>query len=124
MDATVMTKAAGTVSGNEKFILQITGIIESYISSPELNVSFLAEQARLSPKQLTRQLKAVLGCTPVEYIRNIRIKQAAAMLERGGYFTIAEVMYAVGFTDASYFARCFQEKFGCTPTQFKKRHAD
>ncbi len=124
MDATVMTKAADTVSGNEKFILQITGIIESHISSPGLNVSFLAEQARLSPKQLTRQLKAVLGCTPVEYIRNIRIKQAAAMLERGGYFTIAEVMYAVGFTDASYFARCFQEKFGCTPTQFKKRHAD
>ena len=36
------------------------------------------------------------------------------------HFTVSEVMYSVGFTDPSYFAKCFQREFGCTPSQYLK----
>ena len=110
---------AGKMSPDEKFLSDIVKIIEENIGRPELNVSFLAEKAGVSTKQLSRKLKPLTGFSPVDCIRNIRIKKASVMLEQG-HFTVAEVMYSVGFTDPSYFAKCFQREFGCTPSQYLK----
>lgn len=112
-------KEAHLMSADEKFLSEIVKIIEENISLPELNVSFLAEKAGVSTKQLSRKLKPLTGYSPVDYIKNIRIKRASLMLDQA-HFTVSEVMYSVGFTDPSYFAKCFQREFGCTPSQYLK----
>ena len=55
--------------------------------------------------------------SPVEYIKSIRMKNAAMLLQQKK-FTVAEVMYMVGFSNHSYFSKCFQAEFGKTPRQY------
>ena len=55
--------------------------------------------------------------SPVAYIKSIRIKKAAMLLQQKK-FTVAEVMYMVGFSNHSYFSKCFQAEFGKTPRQY------
>ncbi|HYQ58176.1 MAG TPA: ATP-binding protein [Draconibacterium sp.] len=119
-----MEKLSTPVNGNtevfsadEKFLAHITQIIEEQIDNPDLNVSFLCKEANIPQKQLYRKIKNLTGLTAVEYIKSIRIKKAAIFLSNKN-FTIAEVMYKVGFSNHSYFAKCFSAEFGKTPRQF------
>ena len=56
----------------------------------------------------------------VEYIRNIRLKKAAMFL-RQDKLSVSEIMYLVGFSNASYFTRCFKEEYGISPKEFTKQ---
>ncbi len=107
-------------SADEKFLAFITKTIEVRMSDPELNVSVLCELAQVTQKQLYRKIKQLTGLTTVDYIKSIRIKKAAILLSNKN-FTVAEVMYMVGFTNHSYFARCFYATFGKTPRQIGDR---
>lgn len=106
-----------TVSPDEIFLAKITKLIEDNIENPELNVNSLCEMADISSKQIYRKIKQLTGLTAVDYIRSIRMKKAAMYLSNKN-FTVAEVMYMVGFSNHSYFAKCFREKFGKTPRRF------
>lgn len=106
-----------TESQDEKFLAKITKIIEDKIAEPELNVNMLCDIAEISSKQLYRKVKQLTGMTTVDYIKSIRMKKAAMYLANNN-FTIAEVMYMVGFSNHSYFAKCFQAKFGKAPRQY------
>jgi len=55
----------------------------------------------------------------VEFIRSVRMKKAA-MLLRQQKFSVAEVMYMVGFSNHSYFSKCFKAEFNVTPLQYKE----
>jgi YesN/AraC family two-component response regulator len=104
-------------SADEKFLAYITKIIEDQIADPDLNVSFLCQKANVTQKQLYRKIKYLTGLTVVDYIKSIRMKKAAMLLSNKN-FTVAEVMYKVGFSNHSYFAKCFVSEFGKTPRQF------
>lgn len=110
-------KVAEIVSPDERFLSEIIQIIESKISDPDLNVNALSFISGISSKQIYRKLKQLTGMSPVEYIRFIRMKKAFMLLTQHK-FTIAEVMYMVGFSNHSYFSKCFQNEFGKTPKQF------
>lgn len=104
-------------SYDEKFLANITHLIEEHISESELNVNTLCEWAGVNNKQMYRKIKQLTGMTPVEYIKSIRMKKAAMLLEQRK-FSVAEVMYMVGFSNHSYFSKCFQAAFGVTPKQY------
>ncbi len=105
------------VSADEKFLSQITLIIEERISDPDLNVNALSDVSGINNKQLYRKIKQLTGVTPVDYIKTIRMKNAAMLLKQKK-FTVAEVMYKVGYSNHSYFSKCFQAEYGKTPRQF------
>jgi len=105
------------VSADEQFLVEITRIIEEHIANPDLNVNFLCAEAEVSQKQLYRKIKSLTGLTAVDYIKSIRMKKAAMLLANKN-FTVAEVMYKVGFSSNSYFAKCFSSEFGKTPREF------
>ncbi len=105
-------------SYDEKFLFSITQIIEDNLSDNELNVASLCNISGINSKQLYRKIKLLTGKTPVEYIKVVRMKKAAMLLQQQK-FTVAEVMYMVGFSNHSYFAKCFKEEFDKTPAQFK-----
>ena len=104
-------------SPDEKFLSEIIEIIENRIDDPDLNVNALSTISGIGSKQIYRKLKQLTGKSPVEFIRSVRIKKASMLLSQKK-FTIAEVMYMVGFSNHSYFSKCFQAEFGKTPRQF------
>ena len=108
----------GELSADEKFLLDITRIIEENMDDSELNVNTLSEKSGISTKQLYRRIKSLTGMTTVAYIRDQRMKKAASLLAKGS-FAVSEVMYMVGFSSASYFTRCFCEEYGIPPSEYK-----
>lgn len=88
----------------------------------ELNVNKLSEKCGVSTKQLYRRIKATTGMTTVAYIRNQRLKKAASLLSKGA-FSVSEIMYMVGFSNPSYFTRCFSEEYGVAPSEFASKDA-
>lgn len=104
-------------SPDEKFLARVTQLIEDNIDDSEFSVQRLSELTDVAPKQLYRKIKQLTGHTPVEYIRSIRIKKAALLLQQRK-FTVAEVMYMVGFSNASYFSKCFQAQFDMSPKSY------
>lgn len=102
---------------DEKFLSNIIRLIEDHLSDADLNVNALCELSGISNKQIYRKIKLLTGMSPVEYIKSIRMKKAAMLLQQKK-FTVAEVMYMVGFSNHSYFSKCFQAEFGKTPRQY------
>lgn len=115
----LLTQASedGLMSQDEKFLLKITRIIEENMSNIDLNVNLLCEISGYSSKQMYRKIKALTGMTAVAYIRDQRLKKAASLLSKGT-FSVSEVMYLVGFSNASYFTRCFTEQYSTSPSEY------
>lgn len=114
-------KSIEATSPDEKMLAKMIDIIEEHLTDPEFNVNNLSERMGISTKQLYRKCVQLLHQKPVDYIRQVRLKKAALLLEQHK-FNISEVMYMVGFSNPSYFAKCFLNEFGKTPLQFKKEH--
>ena len=102
---------------DEKFLEHVNKVIEEHISDSDLSVERLSELAGINAKQVYRKLKSLTGMTGVQYIRNMRLRKAALLLKQQR-FTVAEVMYMVGFSNPSYFSKCFAELYGVTPSQY------
>ena len=115
--ATPVIDTTGIMSHDEKTLSRITQLIEDNISDVDFNVTLLSKMSDISQKQLYRKTKQMTGKTPVEYIRSIRMKKAAILLSNGT-FSVAEVMYMVGFSSASYFSKCFSSEFGKAPKEW------
>lgn len=104
---------------DKKLLDEIKETIEENMVDSDFNVSMLQEKMGMGNKQLYRKLKAITGQTPVEYIRDMRMQKAAKLL-KAGKFSVSEVMYTVGFSNSSYFSKCFSKAFGMTPTEFMR----
>lgn len=89
----------GEISIDERLLFRITTIIEEHIDNSDLSVEMLSRLMGISQKQLYRKLKSLTGMSTVEYIRSIRLKKAALLFQNGN-FSVAEVMYMVGFSNA------------------------
>jgi ligand-binding sensor domain-containing protein/AraC-like DNA-binding protein len=101
----------------DKLLCEITQIIENRMADPDLNVNALSRLSGIGSKQIYRKTKLLTGMSPVEYIRSRRMKKAAMLLSENKY-TVSEVMYKVGFSSPSYFAKCFQAEFGKSPKEY------
>lgn len=119
LEAIAAPKEIEAESQDEKFLSRITHIIEEHLADPDLNVTSLCDISGINNKQIYRKLKQLTGMTPVEYIKSVRMKKAA-MLLRQQKFSVAEVMYLVGFSNHSYFSKCFRAEFNKTPLQYKE----
>jgi AraC-like DNA-binding protein len=113
----IEAKDITVTSADETFLNKLISYIETHIDNPELNVDSLIGQIHLSRSQLHRKLKALTNLSATEFIRNIRLKRAAQLMQQHPG-TIAETVYAVGFNSLSYFSKCFQKQFGVTPKEY------
>lgn len=92
-------------------------VIEAHLGDTTFSVEHLADALHISPRHLQRRLLALTEETPSEFIRAMRLQRAAQMLQqRSG--TVSEVAYAVGFSTASHFSKCFKERYGVSPSAF------
>ena len=109
-------------SSDEKLMEKVMNLINENISNPDLSVEMIANQIGISRVHLHRKLKELTNQTTRDLIRNIRLKQAAALLSTGKPIDIAEVAYATGFTNMPYFSSAFKELFGVPPKTFMEEH--
>ena len=79
----------------------------------------LAREIGMSRSQLYRKVKALTGRSIADYIRLLRLREGKRLLEVTDK-TVSEITFDVGFNDLSYFSTCFNEEFGCSPTEFRK----
>ena len=105
---------------DDKFLKQMTQIIEENIANSDLSVNLLAEQLGISRSGLFAKIKTLADVTPNEMIQIIRLKRAAQLLQEGKYL-VSEVGYMVGFSNPSYFTKCFQKQFGIKPGDYIKK---
>ena len=95
-------------------------LIEIHLADPDLDVQRLERELGLSNTQLYRKLKALTGKGGNELIRSVRLGRAAQLLQAGGR-QVAEVAYAVGFSDPNYFTRAFRKEFGTSPGEYGRK---
>jgi PAS domain S-box-containing protein len=98
----------------------VSFITANYAST--LSLKTLADKAAMSPSKFERRFKKILGSTPTDFIRSIRIQAASRLLAEGS-LSISEVGYKTGFYDHSHFNRIFSKKVGMSPTQYRNAHA-
>lgn len=107
-------------NADTRLLAKITDTVEAHLADSDFNVTRLQETLGLGSKLLYRKVKQMTGKTPVEFIRQIRMQRAAILL-REGRFAVSEVMYMVGFSNSSYFSKCFQKAYGLTPTEYARK---
>ena len=84
-----------------------------------LTVDELVDEMAMGRTVFFNKLKNLTGLSPVEFIREMRIKRAARLLEERKY-NITEVTYMVGMNDSRYFAKCFKNTYGVTPSEYRR----
>lgn len=107
---------------DSEFYSKVLDIMKKEMRNPDLNVDTLASMMGLGRSQFYRKIKALTNYSPVELLRNLRLKQAREMLTTTEK-TIGEIAYEVGFSSPAYFTRCYREAFDETPTELRERIA-
>lgn len=104
---------------DQEFLKKSVEIIEKYLADSEFNINIFADEMFLSKSTLYRKIKMITGMSPIEFIRNIRLKHACQILKNQS-ISISEVAYLVGFSDPNYFSQCFKNEFNITPKDYRK----
>ena len=104
-------------SVDEQFIGKVCAMIRKNMDNPEYSVEKLSADVGMERTVLYRKLNAIAGQTPSDFIRSIRLKHAAQLLNKG--YQVGEVADMVGFNTPKYFTKYFKQAFGVTPSQYK-----
>ncbi|MCA8833407.1 substrate-binding domain-containing protein [Hymenobacter pini] len=106
---------------DQKFLADLTAIIEANLDRPGLSVDDIARSLGVSQMQLYRKVKALLGTGVTDCIQNLRLTKARQLLLQEGS-TVSQVAYQTGFSSPSYFATLFKAKYQVSPSEFKALH--
>lgn len=104
-------------STDQKFLQGVFSTINNYLSDENFGVKKLAEDMAVSRSLLHKKLISLVGESPSDLIKRIRLNKAAKLIEQKSG-NISEIALEVGFTNPSYFTKCFQKQFGFGPSQY------
>jgi signal transduction histidine kinase/ligand-binding sensor domain-containing protein/CheY-like chemotaxis protein/AraC-like DNA-binding protein len=109
-------------SPEEAFLQKLLRLIDENISNPNFSVEELSNDMFVSRYTLYKKILALTGKTPNEFIRHMRLKRAAQLLENG-YLTVSQICYKVGFKSQKYFVKAFKSEFNYSPSNYAE-HKD
>ena len=105
---------------DDAFMRSIVEIINKNMDNSEFSVEDLQNELKIGKWNLTSKVKALVGLTPMEFIRETRLSHAADLIDNSDY-NMTQITYMIGMSDSRYFSRCFKQKYGVTPTEYKNR---
>ncbi|MDR0697941.1 MAG: response regulator [Tannerella sp.] len=105
---------------DEELINKAIHCIETNMSNSLYSVEQFSKDMYMDRTGLYRKLLAVTGLAPSAFIRSIRLKRAAQLLDR--QIPVSDVSELVGFGTVSYFSKCFHEEFGVKPSLYRSRN--
>lgn len=109
-----------TPSPDKEFLRAIYDVLKANINHTGFSIDDLCDALAMSRPLLYKKVKMLTGLSPVEYLRSLRMQEAAVLLKSGKY-KVFEVVYMVGFSDLKYFRQCFVKEFGSAPSKFLPR---
>jgi transcriptional regulator GlxA family with amidase domain len=110
-----------TITTPDQQLLQLAiEAIENNMDNASFDVNGLARAIGVSRPVLYRKLPAITDYTPNEFIRVIRLKRAAQILEKVD-ISITDVCHQTGFKTPKYFSKCFRDFFGVSPSEYARQ---
>lgn len=103
-----------------EFLNKAVALVEAHLDTTGYSVEQLSKDLCIERSGLYRKLSTLVDKSPSLFIRSIRLKRAADLITQGG-MSMAEVAERVGFSSASYMSKCFQEEFGCKPSEYARK---
>lgn len=101
----------------QKFLSSLMDLTERIWNDENLNVVDFSRKLGLSKAQLYRKITSLTGYSPNEFIKSYRLDKALKLLENK-HGNISEIAFETGFSTPSYFSKCFQKRFGITPSDY------
>ena len=102
---------------DEKFLKEALSVVEKFMDNPDFSVEEFSREMCMSRKALYNKILSLTGKAPLEFIRSIRLKRAAQLLEKSG-MSVSEIAYDVGFNNPKNFTKYFKEEFNVLPSQY------
>lgn len=106
---------------DRQFITRAVELVETNMTNTAYSVETFANDLHTDRTNLYRKLQTLTGQKPTEFIRTIRLKHAAQLLQSSNY-SISEIADLCGFSTPSYFTYSFKKVFGQTPGEYQKRN--
>ena len=97
---------------------RVWSAISAGLSDADFGVAELADAVFQDRSHLFRRVRQVMETTPSDLLRRLRAEEGARLL-RESSGSVADVAFSVGFRSVSHFYRCFQERFGMTPAEYR-----
>jgi len=116
-ESILLPENISVTSVDERLLKKAVEYIVAHIDDPTIGVEKLSQELGLSRVHFYRKMKSLTNLTAVEFIRNVRLKRAAGILEQGK-LSVKEVQNMVGFESAEYFRKCFKEQYGMSPSEY------
>ena len=107
-------------SQDRKFMDKLMELMEKNLDNGDLVVDDLVQELAVSRSVFFKKLKSLTGLAPVEFIKEMRMNKAVQLIETGEY-SMTQIAYMVGINDPRYFSKCFKQKMGMTPTEYKEK---
>lgn len=103
---------------DDQFMEKVMEIMERQMDNSEVTIDEFAQEIGMGRSVFYQKLKSIVGLSPVDFIREMRIKRAAQLIE-SGEFNVSSIAYMTGFNDPKYFSKCFKKKYGVNPSEYK-----
>jgi len=94
--------------------------IEENIQNPEFKIDDMAEAMHMSRTVFYRKIKSLVGVSPIDLVKNVRLKHAIQLLDTSDY-SISEIAYMSGFATPQYFSKVFKSAMNCPPKDYKRK---
>lgn len=107
-------------TADSKLMEKVMKIINANMNNADMSIDSIAQEAGLSRVHFYRKMKTLTNQSPHNFLRNIRMKQAARLFDEG-HQNVNEVMYAVGYNNASSFSLSFKALYGMSPKEYVKK---
>ncbi|QHI67992.1 response regulator transcription factor [Tichowtungia aerotolerans] len=111
------------VSSDERLLQRAIGVVEEHLDDVDFNVEAFSSAMYMSRSTLYLKLKGLVGQTPQEFIRTLRLKCAAQLLI-GSTDNMSEIAMRVGWLEPTHFSRAFKKQFGCSPSDYRNNHLE
>ena len=115
----VKLKSVNIVDSDKLMMERLVTFIEDNLSNPDLVIEDLAKAVCLGRTAFFNKVKSLVGMSPVEFLRHIRIRHAEELVAKSNE-PFSQIAYMVGFSDSRYFGKCFKKQTGLTPSEYRE----
>ena len=117
--STLNTQHSTSISPDRRFLDTFLKAMDKHMSNTNLKIEVIGDEIGLSRVQLYRKVKALTGMTPIEILRETRLKRAMQLLKTTDK-TVSEIANEVGFATPGYFSSCFKKQYDKYPTDVRE----
>jgi len=107
-------------SKDESFLKEVIRIVEEGMRQPDFNIEDVATAIGMGRTTFFKKLKSLTSLSPVEFVRDMRLKRSKQLLDSGNC-TVSDAGYLAGFNSLPYFSTCFKEKYQLSPSAYLKQ---